>query len=72
MGYIEIVEYKVKEQGTRWEDTPVFLSDPCHAGGVENANLFATFLSRCHGAEVRWNYQDSSQGHYVGIGATVK
>lgn len=68
----EAVEYKILEKGKKWEEIPVFLTDPQCTGGPMKANEFAAFLSRCHNAEVRWNYADSSQGHYVGWGVLVK
>lgn len=67
----ETVEYKIKEEGKRWEDTPVFMTDCMSPKDPWSINKYADFLARCHNAEVRWNFRGSSQGHYIGYGYIV-
>ncbi len=57
------VEFKVKQEGLRWEDTPVYLANTFfdHSG----IDYFANRISEIHQAEVRWNFEGSFQGHYV-------
>ena len=61
-----IVEYKIKEEGVKWENIKVSLTDPESPDAPQSIDTTAVFLARCYHAEVRWNYEGSAQGHYVG------
>ncbi len=60
---MERVEFKIKQEGVRWEDTPVYLASSFFTLG--DITYFAKRISEIHQAEVRWNFEGLSQGHYV-------
>jgi hypothetical protein len=60
---MEKVEFRIKQEGIKWEDTPVdFTSSFFSRSGID---YFAKQTSKIHQAEVRWNFEGLSQGHYV-------
>ena len=60
---MEKVEFKIKQEGVKWEDTPVdFATKLSNRGAI---NYVAMRLAKKHGTEVRWNFEGISQGHYV-------
>jgi hypothetical protein len=72
------VEFKVKQEGVPWEETPVketlrarwlILAEQefgCTLNAANVANAYARDMSSEHaGVEVRWNLKGSSQGHYI-------
>ena len=60
---METVEFRIKQEGVKWEDTPVdFTSTFLTRKGIDD---FAERISEIHQAEVRWNFEGLSQGHYV-------
>lgn len=60
----ETVEFKISKPNTRWEDTPVF--GKLEVENSKRAAEIADNLSTMTGREVRWNWERSPQGHYVG------
>lgn len=60
---METVEFRIKQEGVRWEDTPVDLASSFFTLG--DITYFAKRISEIHQAEVRWNFEGLSQGHYV-------
>lgn len=63
-GY-ERIEFKLMtEPFSRWEDIPVLATSDKIATQA-GANEEAWCLSFLFGQEVRWNYEDSAQGHYI-------
>jgi len=60
---VELVEFKVKQAGVRWEDTPAMETSLCSSAHA--ACVRAGELANEHRAEVRWNWAWSLQGHYV-------
>lgn len=67
-----IIELRVKRQGVAWEQVEPVLADigdsPRRETQRKRANALANALASGSGQEVRWNYQDSQQGHYIGGG----
>ena len=65
-------EIKVACPGRSWEETPVFLTGnegvSTYDTGKQAAlvHAIASLVARLFCDEVRWNYQGSLQGHYVG------
>ena len=63
MNGVDDVEFKVAEKNKSWEDTPVLMTlTLIH---LNNISGVARILSKLYGAEVRWNWTWSEQGHYV-------
>lgn len=64
----EIIEFKIKQSGVSWEDIPVAyaLEILTHIPEERVADSVATSLAKLFGAEVRWNWKGSLQGHYCG------
>ena len=60
---METVEFRIKQEGVKWEDTPVYLASSFFTLG--DITYFAKRISEIHQAEVRWNFEGLSQGHYV-------
>ena len=60
---METVEFRIKQEGVRWEDTPVYLALSFFTLG--DITYFAKRLSKHFNTEVRWNFEGVSQGHYV-------
>jgi len=62
----EEVEFKVRHRNNlnfKWEDIEI-----SHAGEYISSDRImedALLISKVTGKEVRWNYKDSLQGHYV-------
>ena len=66
-----IAEFKIRIPLTKWEDTPVIACFACDNGGLyqvatEQAIDKAIEIADAVEREVRWNFQGSPQGHYVG------
>lgn len=69
-----IAEFKINQTGIPWEDIPVTerlnVEDIDYVFDNEKvcnaANSFAQTLADKHQQEVRWNWQGSYQGHYIG------
>ena len=61
------VEFKIKRSGVCWEDTIIYDTKNFRIDGSEEeaANLHARWLSSLWKAQVRWNYENCLQGHYV-------
>ena len=63
------VIWKIKIPGQPWEDTVEYQRSPIHYDCPEDivrrANAYAVDISYSHQSEVRWNVEDSFQGHYV-------
>jgi hypothetical protein len=63
------VEFKIRvPEVDRWEDTPVFKSIELSGTKEEiesNAIEIAEGIAFSQHSEVRWNYKDQLQGHYV-------
>ena len=57
------VEFKLKQEGLKWEDTPVYLAQTFF--DHSDIDYFAKSLSKRFNTEVRWNFKDLTQGHYV-------
>ena len=63
------VEFKIRvPEVDRWEDTPVFKSMELSGTKEEiesNAIEISEGIAFSQHSEVRWNYKDQLQGHYV-------
>ncbi len=63
------VEFKIRvPQADRWEDTPVYRSKTLSGSKEEiaqEAQEIAEGIAFSQSIDVRWNYEGSSQGHYV-------
>ena len=59
------IEFKVKQENTKWEDTPVNRTQEIH--NAYEIVKYAERLSKVFHTEIRWNYEGLSQGHYVDI-----
>ena len=60
---MERIEFKVKQEGLRWEDTPVYVTMTFF--NRKDILDFAIGLVDIFQTEVRWNFKNLSQGHYV-------
>ncbi len=60
-----IAEFKIETPGQTWEQTGI-IKMACYKDS-RTASKLASELADEHKAEVRWNWQGSLQGHYVGI-----
>ena len=60
---MEKVEFRIKQEGVKWEDTPVDFT--MFFGNRNKIFDFAIELAKIHQTEVRWNFEGLSQGHYV-------
>lgn len=66
----EIAEFRIRIPDTSWEDTPAISmlttksmsKGSCRIQAHDHAKAIASLVKR----EVRWNWQGSPQGHYVG------
>ena len=59
------IEFKVKQEGVKWEDTPINRIQTIH--NPDEINKYAERLSKVFETEIRWNYKGISQGHYIDI-----
>jgi len=60
---MEKVEFRIKQKGVRWEDTPIYVVRSfCDRKAILD---FAIDIVEMFQTEVRWNYKGVSQGHYV-------
>ena len=59
------IEFKVKQENTKWEDTPINRIQTIH--NIDEINKYAARLSKVFKTEVRWNYEGLSQGHYINV-----
>jgi len=63
------VEFKIRvPQADRWEDTPVYRSKTLSGTKEEiaqQAQEIAEGIAFSQSCDVRWNYEGSTQGHYV-------
>jgi hypothetical protein len=63
------VEFKIRiPQADRWEDTPVYRSKTLTGTKEEiaqEAQEIAEGIGFSQSSDVRWNYEGSTQGHYV-------
>jgi len=59
------IEFKVKQEGTKWEDIPVNRVMSIH--NFYEITKYAERLSKVFQTEIRWNYRGISQGHYVNV-----
>lgn len=63
------VEFKIRvPQADRWEDTPVYRSKTLTGTKEEiekQAEEIAEGIAFSQSSDVRWNYEGSTQGHYV-------
>lgn len=61
------VEFKIDRRGVCWENIHIYDAKNFRVDGSEEeaANLHARWLSRLWKAQVRWNYENCLQGHYV-------
>ncbi|EJS44920.1 hypothetical protein ICG_06108 [Bacillus cereus BAG1X1-3] len=61
------VEFRIKEEGINWEDTPVIEMDlDVPENNVWNAvHLVAEQMSVNSGKQVRWNYYGQLKGYYT-------
>ena len=78
---MNVAEYKLKVRGEGWEETPVFVVVNIDAAqhsvlretGEHISQGFAYAvaygISKAYNCEVRWNWVDTYQGHYVGTGS---
>lgn len=60
---METIEIKIKETGTRWEETPVLVKVIVESLG--DAQKFGRGIANAYKTEVRWNIAWSNQGHYI-------
>ena len=72
-----IAEYKIRVSLTEWKNTPVIARFACditvsHDDAVDQATEHAVDIADTVEREVRWNWQGSLQGHYVGSGYRLK
>ena len=59
------IEFKVKQENAKWEDTSVNRTAIIH--NVDEINEYAARLSKVFKTEIRWNYKGFSQGHYINV-----
>ena len=63
------VEFKIRvPQADRWEDSPVYRSKTLNGSKEEiaqEAQEIAEGIAFSQSCDVRWNYEGSTQGHYV-------
>ena len=59
------IEFKIKQESTKWEDTPVNRTQTIH--NVYEIIKYAERLSKVFKTEIRWNYKGLSQGHYINV-----
>ena len=60
----KLAEFKVRIPNTKWENTPVVARLACD--GTEGANERARRIAAAVEREVRWNWEGTVQGHYIG------
>ena len=60
---MERVEFRIKQENVKWEDTPVYVVRAFYSR--KDILDFAIDLVKIFQAEVRWNFEGLSQGHYV-------
>lgn len=63
------VEFKIERSGVCWEDIPIYDAKNFRVDGSEEeaADLHARYFSSLWNAQVRWNYENCLQGHYVTV-----
>ena len=63
------VEFKIEQSGVCWEDIPIYDAKNFRVDGSEEeaADLHARYFSSLWNAQVRWNYENCPQGHYVTV-----
>jgi len=61
----EAVNFKVKEAGGMWKDAKIILRREFADNEVAKIEEIADILSEALLCEVRWNWDESFQGHYV-------
>ncbi len=60
---MERVEFRIKQENVKWEDTPIYVVRSFY--NRKAIFDFAANLVEIFQAEVRWNFEGLSQGHYV-------
>lgn len=62
-------EYRVKEERLPWADTKIMgrvaADDRHQEGAINKIDAQIEDLSNIYGAEIRWNFEESLQGHYI-------
>lgn len=59
-----MIEVKVHDPNKSWEETPVKVK--AHVLSRDEAYVFCEAISKAYKTEVRWNYEGSFNGTYVG------
>ena len=64
-------QYKIRLPGVSWEDTPIvaeynFSGAPTAGVTISSAKVRAVRIAWAVEREVRWSWEGSDQGHYVG------
>ncbi|OQR53190.1 hypothetical protein [Bacillus sp. CDB3] len=62
------VEFRIKENGVNWEDTPVIASlelDVPENDVINAVQLVAEQMAVTNGKQVRWNFFERLQGYYT-------
>ena len=65
-----MVKFRTREPGQAWGSTPPIWKY-CFEN-AEQANAAARTLANFLGREVRWNWEGSYQGHYIGPDNALK
>lgn len=64
-----VAEFKLKQPGRPWEQTPIFECVDSLVDNMDTARDFfykyAQHLATLHGVEVRWSFIGMGQGHYT-------
>ena len=59
------VFFKVQDPRFSWEQTPATENRKYDDGNTTGPQAYAQRLANKHGAQVRWAWAGSTQGHYV-------
>ncbi len=63
-------QYKIQLPDTPWKDSPIIAEFEIHAPNIEaatpSAKIHGIEIAYAVDREVRWNWEGSRQGHYVG------
>ena len=66
MTEIKTVVFKIYTDGLSWEDTPIHQTHRVFENDLDLIHQYASTISTIRETEVRWNWEGSEQGHYVG------